>query len=256
MTVALLEQLSFARQIADHADRLGVLRTPIFSRPSSDHMGAVLADAVLQAGVNYQTVVRIRIERIHSQFPEAAMLSGVNGLIDREGAEFFLLWKHPTKVMRFVSLTKFLAIQEIETASELRGWLLHDSARSSLLNLNGIGPKTYDYLCSLVGIDCIAVDRHIVRFAADAGVHLADYESLKLAVSFAADLLGLGRRDFDAWIWRALSERARMRRQDVDGRDKPGQDGGDAALVNDYPHPGALCAPTLPTRGRVKEGGV
>jgi hypothetical protein len=209
-SVAVLEQLSFARQIADHADRLGVLRTPISSRPASDHMGAVLADAILQAGVNYKTVVRTRIERIYLQFPEAAMLSGVTKLIDREGAEFFLLWKHPIKVMRFVSLAKFLAMQEIETAAEFRGWLCLDSARPSLLNLNGIGPKTCDYLCSLVGIDCIAVDRHIVRFAANAGVHVADYESLKLAVSFAADLLGIGRRDFDAWIWRTLSDRVRL----------------------------------------------
>lgn len=208
--VAVLEQLSFARQIADHADRLGVLRMPMSSRPASDHMGAVLADAILQAGVNYQSVVRVRVERIHSQFPEAAILSGVTALIEREGAEFFLSWNHPTKVMRFVSLTNFLAMQEIETTVELRGWLCLEIARPSLLGLNGIGPKTCDYLCSLVGIDCVAVDRHIVRFAADAGVHVSDYECLKLAVSFAADLLGVGRRDFDAWIWRALSDRTRV----------------------------------------------
>jgi hypothetical protein len=59
--VAVLEQLIFARQIADHAHRLGVLRMPLSSRPASDHMGAVLADAILQAGVNYQTVVRVRM---------------------------------------------------------------------------------------------------------------------------------------------------------------------------------------------------
>jgi hypothetical protein len=209
--LAILQQLSFARQIADHADRLGVPRTGITSRPASDHVGAVLADAILQAGVNYQTVVRVRVERIHTQFPETAILSGVAKLIDREGAEFFLSWKHPTKIARFVSLTKLLVMQEIETAVELRDWLCLESARPSLLRLNGIGPKTCDYLSSLVGIDCVAVDRHIVRFAADAGVHVSDYDCLKGAVSFAADLLGVGRRDFDAWIWKALSDQARTR---------------------------------------------
>jgi hypothetical protein len=207
--LAILQQLSFARQIADHADRLGVPRTGMACRQASDHVGAVLADAVLQAGLNYQAVVRVRVERIHSQFPEAAILSGVTALIDREGAEFFLSWKHPTKVGRFVSLIEFLVMQEIETAVELRDWLSLESARPSLLSLNGIGPKTYDYLSSLVGIDCVAVDRHIVRFAADAGVHVSDYDCLKGAVSFAADLLGIRRRDFDAWIWRALSDQAR-----------------------------------------------
>jgi endonuclease III len=35
------------------------------------------------------------------------------------------------------------------------------SARQILLGLQGIGPKTCDYLGCLVGIDCIAIDRHI-----------------------------------------------------------------------------------------------
>ncbi len=205
MTAAVLEQLSLARRVADHANRLGVHEAPLLSRPASDHIGAVLADSILQAGVNYQTVVRTRIERIYSEFPEAAILSGVTELIDREGVEFFLQWKHPTKIQRFSMLARYLAVQEIETIAEFRGWLCLGSARENLLSLNGIGPKTCDYMCGLVGIDCIAVDRHIVRFAADAGVHVADYESLKLVVSFAADLLGIKRRDFDGWIWRALS---------------------------------------------------
>jgi hypothetical protein len=170
-SVAVLEQLSFARQIADHADRLGVLSSPI-------------------------------------KFPEAAILSGLIAVVDSEGPELLLIWRHPTKVMRFISLAQLLVKQEIETTSELRAWLGVNSTRQSLLSLNGIGPKTCDYLGNLVGIDCFAVDRHIVRFAADAGVSVTDYESLKLTVSFAADLLGVRRRDFDAWIWRTTSRRA------------------------------------------------
>src|SRR6266852_7335495 len=115
-----LEQLSFARRVADHANRLGVHRLPVTPRAASDHLGAVLADAILQPGVNYQTVVRMRITRIESQFPETATLSGLIALIEREGAGDFLLWKHPTKVTRFVSLAKFLAMQDIETTVELR----------------------------------------------------------------------------------------------------------------------------------------
>lgn len=210
---AVLEQLSLARQIANYADRLGVLHAQIDLRPVSDHMGAVLADAILQAGVNYHTVVRTRIERIQAEFPETAMLPGLITLIEREGAERFLLWKHPAKVTRFVSLANFLAKQRVETTAELRGWLCLDSARQDLLSLHGIGPKTRDYLGCLVGIDCIAVDRHIMRFAIDAGVSTTDYECLKLAVSYAADLLGLRRRDFDAWVWRTVSDSAASQRR-------------------------------------------
>jgi hypothetical protein len=204
---AVLEQLAFARRIADHANRLGAHSLLFTPRAASDHLGALLADAVLQAGVNYKTVVRMRITRIESQFPETATLSGVIALIERGGAGDFMLWKHPTKVTRFESLAKFLAMQGIETSVELRGWLCLSSARQHLLSLNGIGPKTYDYLCCLVGIDCIAIDRHVKTFAKEAGVSVSDYHYLKSVVSYAADLLGMRRRDFDAWIWQTISTR-------------------------------------------------
>jgi endonuclease III-like uncharacterized protein len=90
---------------------------------------------------------------------------------------------------------------------ELKLWLVQDEARENLLSLQGIGPKTYDYLCCLVGIDCIAVDRHVRTFANEAGVYINDYDRLKSVVSYAADLLGMTRRDFDAWIWKTISAR-------------------------------------------------
>jgi hypothetical protein len=167
----------------------------------------VLADAVLQAGLNYETVVRMRVMRIESQFPETATLSGLIELIERGGASDLLLWKHPTKLTRFVCLAKFLAMRGIETTDELKRWLCVSGARTDLLRLNGIGPKTCDYLCCLVGIDGVAVDRHLKRFASEAGVSVRDYECLKSVVGYAADLLGMSRRDFDAWIWRTVSIR-------------------------------------------------
>ncbi len=203
----ILEQLAFARQIADHADRLGVHRWPVASRAVSDHLGAVLADSVLQAGMSYRTVVRVRVERIKSRFPDTATLSGVTALIDREEVGDFLLWNHPTKLLRFVILAQFLAEQGIETTTDLKRGLGVSGIREGLLELHGIGPKTYDYLCCLVGVDCIAVDRHVKTFASEAGVSVSDYEHLKSIVSWAADLLGVARRDFDAWIWRTISAR-------------------------------------------------
>jgi len=202
-----LEELAFARRIADYADGLGVHHSPVRPRTASKHLGAVLADAVLQAGVSYRTVVRMRIDRIHSQFPEAATLPGLITILEQQGAADFLLWSHPIKTLRFVSLTQLLATQGISTTVELKLWLKQNDTRERLLNLHGIGPKTCDYLCSLVGIDCIAVDRHVRTFASEAGVTISDYERLKSVVSYAADLLGMTRRDFDAWIWRTTSAR-------------------------------------------------
>lgn len=207
-TVIALEQLSLARRVADYADRLGARQLQLAQRAVSEHLGAVLADAILQAGLNYRTVVRARIERIEAQFPDTATLSGVLALIEREQASDFLLWKHPAKVTRFVSLAKLLAVHGIETTAELKSWLCVNGAREQLLGLHGIGPKTFDYLCCLVGIDCVAIDRHVMTFASEAGVIIGDYDYLKSVVSCAADLLGLRRRDFDAWIWQTVTARA------------------------------------------------
>src|ERR1022692_3372383 len=197
-----IEELEFARRIADYADDLGVRHSRVSLRVTSAHLGAVLADAILQAGVSYRNVVRMRVERIHSRFPEAATLPGLIVLLEQKGAAEFLLWSHPIKMSRFVSLTHLLAEQNINTTVELRLWLNGDDAREHLLSLHGIGPKTCDYLSCLVGIDCIAIDRHVRRFANEAGIAISDYEKLKSVVSYAADLLGMPRRDFDAWIWR------------------------------------------------------
>lgn len=208
-----LEQLAFARRIADHADRLGVLYAPITPRAVSNHLGAILADTVLQAGLSYESVVRVRVERIRSHFPRAATLTGVVAIVNRNEVENFLLWNHHTKVGRFVSLVQLLASQDIQNTKELKSWLCCADTRDRLLELHGIGPKSYDYLCCLAGIDCVAVDRHIRSFATEAGVPADSYENLKSVVSYAADLLGIARRDFDAWIWRTTSAQAKAEPQ-------------------------------------------
>jgi hypothetical protein len=202
---SILDTLAFTRQIANYAQSLGVSDMEGGYRVVSDHLGAVLADCVLQAGLNYRTVVRTRIERIVYLFPETATLAGTTQLVERGAVSDFLMWKHSEKIERFIRLVRLLESHEIEDTQKLRVWLLADDCRDRLLKIAGIGPKTVDYLCCLVGIDCIAVDRHVKVFARDAGVEVKDYDGLKLVVSYAADLLGVSRRDFDSWIWRRVS---------------------------------------------------
>jgi hypothetical protein len=211
-----LEELTLARRIADHASLLGVqCCSPAKFRCPSDHIGAALADAVLQAGVSYRTVVYTRINRIREEFPEAATLLGLIIVLERQGVQDFLLWSHPIKLGRFVALIEFLSAQNVNTTVELKHWLAQGQAREDLLSLQGIGPKTFDYLCCLVGIDCVAVDRHVRTFANEAGVPIKDYDRLKSVVSCAADLLGMKRRDFDAWIWKTISSRNTVENQNA-----------------------------------------
>ncbi|TIS84458.1 MAG: hypothetical protein E5X00_01335 [Mesorhizobium sp.] len=59
-----------------------------------------------------------------------------------------------------------------------------------------------DYMQCLVGIDSIAVDRHVRTFAKRVGVVEEDYDFLRSVFCYAADLLSVSRREFDAWVWR------------------------------------------------------
>jgi hypothetical protein len=197
-----LEILASARQIATHAESMGIVvhATPV--RPAIDHIGAALADCILQAGLNYRTVVRPRVERIQTVYPLAASLSGVKAIIDSGQITDFLCWHHHSKLSRFMGLVGLLCGDDVEKVSDLRDWLMHTSARDRMMSLHGVGPKTFDYLCCLVGIDRIAVDRHVISFASEAGVAAGRYDDLQAVVSYAADLLGMPRRDFDAWIWK------------------------------------------------------
>lgn len=198
---ATLEALVNARQIASHAQRLGVTVQVPSTRHASEHIGAVLADCILQAGLNYRTVVWPRVQRIQINYPMTTTLSKVKEIVDDGRAPEFLAWNHPVKVSRFSELVDVLSAYGVEDVSDLKEWLNLRDSRDRMLRINGVGPKTFDYMCCLVGIDRIAVDRHIRSFALDAGVGVGGYEELQVVVSFAADLLGLPRRDFDAWIW-------------------------------------------------------
>lgn len=196
-----LDILSLGRRVADYAESIGfsgeTKRRPKFN----PHLGAVLADAILQAGVNYRTVVKPRVERIVRLFPESANLSGTMKIVEANAVGDFLLWKHSEKVERFTRLHDLLQAYRVQDTCMLQRWLLHRSRRSELLQVKGIGPKTVDYLSCLVGIDSVAIDRHVRDFAKQAGVDIRDYEQLRTVFCCAADLLGTPRRDFDAWVW-------------------------------------------------------
>lgn len=201
-----LSALNSARLVVQLAQKQGVVgHNASYYREPLHHVGAILADAALQAGLNYRTVVKVRVDRIVQDFPEAATLSGTFRAIASIGASEFLRWRHHAKVARFIGLAELLRNESVDDFYQLRQWLQNPACRDKLRAIHGVGPKTVDYLCCLVGLDFIAVDRHIRTFASDAGVTGVDYEFLRIVVSYAADLLGVSRRHFDASIWTYVS---------------------------------------------------
>jgi endonuclease III len=197
MTAILRDARALARLIRALPDFQFVKRHSV----SYTHMGAVLSDAVLQAGVNYRSVVKPRVQNILSAWPDAKTTTAFWNVVQRLGADAVLSWNHPEKPARLVRLTTAMLQQQVEDTDELARWVCTPGSRSVLLDTRGVGPKTVDYLAGLVGIDVVAVDRHLLKFLDRAGLSYADYASVASVVSFAADLMGVSRRDLDHSIW-------------------------------------------------------
>ncbi|AOI84629.1 hypothetical protein JAO10_31595 [Burkholderia contaminans] len=207
---AAIEVLLAARRIADHAKDEGALFVEMHPRATCEHLGAVLADSVLQAGLNYTTVVRPRVVAILRAHPNRLTISSLVALIQDGKTGAFLNWRHHEKVTRFEALVVFLKDWGIEDVNDLRVSLASDEFCDALQTVNGIGPKTVDYMACLVGIDSIAVDRHVRTFAKTVGVENDDYHFLRKSFCCAADLLSLPRREFDAWLWRRAAAPAQV----------------------------------------------
>lgn len=208
-----LETLKSARQIADYAKCLGFSESTKVQRPLHNHLGAILADTILQAGLRYSTVVQPRVESIMQNYTHATTVSNLYKIVIDGKTANFLNWSHQEKLLRFETLVLFLKTKKINTIVDLRNNLLTSSFISELNKLQGIGPKSIDYMMCLVGIDSIAVDRHIRTFAKRAGLIRNDYEFLNRAFCSAADLLSISRRGFDYWVWNTVTSTNRKEPQ-------------------------------------------
>lgn len=195
-----LELLKAARRVADFASSQGVPATYALRRSTYKHAGALLAD-VLQAGLSYHWVVMPRVGRILKEFPDADRVSALSYLVEKGSTAHLLNWQHPIQIERFERLVCFLHRAKVDTTDDMRTALKSGPFYADLQSLNGIGPKTIDYMACLAGIESIAADRYIRTFALRWGVNNDAYDFLKNVFCFAAELFSISRREFDAWVW-------------------------------------------------------
>ena len=91
--------------------------------PYRDHIGALFTDAILQAGVNYRSVVRPRVESVLIRFPKATTVSAFSNVLDNYGISKVLNWNNAEKIRRMHDLVFFCKSHSIETALELTDFL-------------------------------------------------------------------------------------------------------------------------------------
>lgn len=174
-------------------------------RAHYSHMGATITDTILQAGMNYRTVVLPRVQALMSSYPEAITTSGFQKLIAFFGLRNLLRWNDAEKPQRIMELTWLLCGEGLETEAMVREWLQMPGNPEILLRLRGVGSKTVDYLRILVGIPSIAVDRHIKTLLAASGIEYRGYEHAKNTISRAAELMGISYEVFDQAVWQLVS---------------------------------------------------
>jgi hypothetical protein len=174
-------------------------------------MGATITDAMLQAGVRYETVVRPRVLMLIQRYPEGRTTSGFLQLLNEVGPNVLLDWSDHEKPSRVLHVTEYFVQQKIGTEADLKTWLQDPAHISALKSLRGIGDKTADYFKILVGISTSAIDRHLYDFLAQAGIQVKDkdYHEAQAIIHAAAEILKVSRADLDHSIWKYMSSRER-----------------------------------------------
>jgi len=172
--------------------------------PAYDHMGALLTDAGLQAGIAYRTVVAPRVARLVAQWPDASTVSSFLRHVREEGLHEVLDWPDPDKPGRIRRLAELLEAENVETVADLNAWLGQPGSRTKLISLRGIKDKTADYIANLAGRPVAAVDRHIRTFVAGSGVDVESYDDVHRLLACVAAKLGLDLGALDRMIWQVV----------------------------------------------------
>jgi hypothetical protein len=183
---------------------------------SYGHIGATIADAVLQPRRDYDTFVAPRTKRILTKWPHERTVTPMLQLLRSVPASEFLKCEDTEnssswlghRVERFCTILQLLNREGIESEADLEAWLTIDTNLPKLHAINGVGPKTVDYLKILVGVQGAgaAIDSRLREFLNMAGIVTApsDYDTPREIINRAADLLSVERSVLDHSIWRYM----------------------------------------------------
>ncbi len=186
-----------------------------------EHLGAIIADAILQAGHDYKKYVLPRVIRIKTMFPDHTNVSSLKEFSssNAEGIRQFLNWNGRKEQERFAATISFFNDEGIETFSDLRKWLSKDKNRDKLITdsgIQGIRERTADYFRVLVRLpNAVKVDTRITKFLFNAGItkYKYSYKEKRAIVEIAAGFLKIKPIDLDYSIWEYKSKDNQKQRE-------------------------------------------
>ncbi len=182
----------------------GVAAPKIHQQPYH-HMGATITDAVLQAGMNYKYVVYPRVLYLLHNFADFKTTCDFLILMQAVPLKELVRWKNERKLRSIATLTWLFQGADIQNEEELAQWLESDKNLNELLKVEGIGPKTIDYLKMLSGNQSIAIDRHLFKYLRLANITVSEYADAHAIYCVASQMLGIDLYSFDRIIWTAMS---------------------------------------------------
>lgn len=176
-------------------------RTPYYN------MAATLTDSVLQAGMNYKNVVYPRVYNILKKYSDYSTTCDFIILFQTIPIEEIIQWKNKRKQDTICKLAWYLYNSNVNTEDDLSEWISDDRNAESLLEINGVGRKTVDYMKVLSGRQAIPIDRHMFQFLEMAGVLVTDYNEASRILRKTASALEIGESVLDKKIWNYMSKR-------------------------------------------------
>jgi len=175
------------------------------------HMGATLTDACLQRGINYGAVVIPRARRLRAEHPEVTT-SAFAALLAVSDPHLVLRWKGAGAITTLLALTKLLIEEGVEREDELLAYLDRPGSKARVTAISGIKDKTFAYLRFVAGAeDAVAVDRHLRRHLADAGISAASFDDAARLYREAAAILGVSPATLEYSVFRFASSGERTR---------------------------------------------
>ena len=176
-------------------------------RKPYNNMAATLSDAILQAGMNYKTVVMPRISDILYRYSNFTSTCDFIILFQTVPIEQIIKWKNKKKQNTLCNLAWLLYNEGVNSEEDFRQWGRVSENEEKLLALDGIGYKTADYLKLLSGLETIPVDRHLFKFLKDSEIPITTYYDASYIFKSAAKELNIEERLLDKIIWDYMSSR-------------------------------------------------
>ena len=176
-------------------------------RKPYNNMVATLSDAILQAGMNYKTVVMPRISDILYRYSNFTSTCDFIILFQTVPIEQIIKWKNKKKQNTLCNLAWLLYNEGVNSEADFRQWGRASENEEKLLALDGIGYKTVDYLKLLSGLETIPVDRHLFKFLKDSEIPITTYYDASYIFKSAAKELNIEERLLDKIIWDYMSSR-------------------------------------------------